>query len=136
MKWVKYNKVGWYLVIKFLSRTGYKNDNAVLTVDKLKLSIKGYSSSWKHVHWKLWIYLHLQKKPLVESFIFYAQTFLLILHSKLCSLDVIRFLCTLCYGVSIKLIDKVYLLEDMPKKSLGGYYHFDKRDVQLQCCFG
>ena len=37
MKRVKCNKTGQYLVIKFLSRTEYKDDHAVLTVQKTKV---------------------------------------------------------------------------------------------------
>ena len=35
-KRVKYNKAGCYLVIKLLTRTEYKDDNAIVTAQKLK----------------------------------------------------------------------------------------------------
>ena len=74
-KRAKYNKAGWYLVIKFFSRTEY--NHATLTVQKLKTSIKGYFSYWKHIHRKLRIYLHLLKKLNLESFIFLCKDFLI-----------------------------------------------------------
>lgn len=75
---VKYNKAAWYLAIKFLSRIEY--NHAKLTVQTLKISIKGSFSNSNHIHRKLRIYLHLLKKHLLESFIFFAKTFLFTLH--------------------------------------------------------
>ena len=84
---------------------------------KLKSFIKGFFSKWKQIRRKLQICSHLAKKTLAENFIFCAKFLVFILHSRLCWLDIIRFLCTLHYNhvLPIKLFNKIYLPEDILK---------------------
>ena len=84
---------------------------------KLKFFIEGFFSKWKQIRRKLQICSHLAKITLAENFIFGAKFLVFTLHSRLCWLDTIRFLCTLHYNhiVPIKLFNKIYLPEDIPK---------------------
>ena len=47
VKRVRYNKAGYYLVVKFLSRNEYKDEL------KLRFSIKSFCSKWEQIRMKL-----------------------------------------------------------------------------------
>lgn len=81
MKRVKCNKTGQYLVIKFLSRTEYKDDHAVLTVQKTKVFHLKFLQEKKTNPRTC---LHLLKKTLMEYLIFCAKFLFFTLHSRLC----------------------------------------------------